>query len=102
MFEAPDHRRLTRHRLALRATLRTGLRTPIPGVICDLSVNGCSLSSPCPLEPEGTRVYVRPEGLGAIAGHVRWAIPGRIGIEFESPLYEPVVDHLLRLHGGPA
>lgn len=46
----------------------------------------------------GARVMIRPEGLEGLTGIVRWVTGNLVGVEFDSPLYEPVVDHLVKMH----
>ena len=46
----------------------------------------------------GARVTIRPLGIEGLTGVVRWIRGNLVGVEFDTPLYEPVVDHLTRLH----
>lgn len=48
------------------------------------------------LQP-GQRVVIRPESLEGIPGLVRWVLETRAGIEFDQPLHQAVVDHLLQM-----
>ncbi len=60
----------------------------------------------------GAQVVLRPQGLEGLCGLVRWVRGHDAGIEFDRPLYTPVVEHLHRKYaeflppnralGGPA
>lgn len=67
-------------------------------LICDLSTHGCCVATHALFPVVGTRILVKVNGLDAITGIVRWAQNHRCGVEFDSPLYDPVVEHLCRLH----
>lgn len=100
MTQIDEKRRLLRQTLFLNAKVRSGPHLPFDAVISDLTTRGCSLSTiACP-DTLGVRISIRPDGLEVISGMVRWVVGGRFGVEFDSPLYEPVVDHLRRSHSG--
>ena len=42
----------------------------------------------------GARVVIKPDGMEAISGVVRWLADRRAGVQFDMPLYGPVVEHL--------
>ncbi len=64
--------------------------------VLDLSVAGCLVNKRLMrLVPE-ERVLIKLHGLGFLPANVVWTEDERAGLEFEEPLYEPVVDHLLR------
>lgn len=46
----------------------------------------------------GMRVVIRPDGLEGLSGIVRWVRGNQIGVEFDTTLYEPIVEHLCRIH----
>ena len=50
----------------------------------------------------GQRVVIRPKGLEGVSGVVRWTEGQQAGVEFDMPLYEPVVDHLCQLYAAGA
>ena len=91
-------RRAQRRPLVLAATWRTqsGLRANC--LIADISPNGCCIETKGLYVKLGARVMIRPEGLEGLTGIVRWVTGNMVGVEFDSPLYEPVVDHLVKLH----
>lgn len=70
------------------------------GYISDISPHGCRLAMRTLAVRIGLRIVIRPQGLEGLAGVVRWIEGHHAGIEFESPLYEPVFDHLSQLHAA--
>ena len=66
--------------------------------ISDLSSEGCRVKVHGVLLQIGGRVVIRPEGLEGLTGIVRWVDGHEAGIEFDCPLYGPVVDHLSAIH----
>ncbi len=93
-------RRAERRPVQLVATCRTpsGLRDQ--GRIADISPQGCRLTTNSLALRIGAHVVIRPQGLEGIGGVVRWIDGQHAGIEFDTPLYEPVVDHLSQIHAA--
>ena len=89
-----------RQLVELPANCRTqsGLRGS--GRISDISAQGCCIATNGLFVRVGLKVVIRPEGLEGLTGTVRWINGERAGIEFDNPLYEPVVDHLARIHAA--
>lgn len=76
-------------------------------MIRDISPLGCRLESLAITLHEGDLVVVTPAMLEGLCGTVRWVQGNCAGIEFATPLYRPVVEHLHRefrafLPEGPA
>lgn len=91
---SPVPRRATRRPVRMAATCRTqsGLRDN--AYISDLSPEGCRLTTSTLSVRIGLRIVIRPQGLEGVCGTVRWIDGQDAGIQFDAPLYEPVVDHL--------
>jgi hypothetical protein len=70
--------------------------------IADISAKGCCIATRKLFVRVGARVAIRPEGIEGLTGIVRWISGNLVGIEFDTPLYEPVVDHLGRLYAAGA
>ncbi|MCB2074802.1 MAG: PilZ domain-containing protein [Novosphingobium sp.] len=89
-------RKAPRRPLAMPAQCRTqsGLRDN--GEISNISAEGCCIITRGIFVKEGLRVVIRPEGMEGLTGVVRWIEGHKAGIEFDAPLYGPVVDHLSR------
>lgn len=91
-------RRSPRSPVNLVAQCRTlsGLRDM--GEIADLSANGCRVRTGGLFFRVGSRVVIRPQGMEGLTGVVRWIKGDYAGVEFDRPIYGPVVDHLVRFH----
>lgn len=76
----------------------TGLRDE--GWLEDLSAVGCCFVAKSMCFKLGSQVIVRPGGLEGITGTVRWVAANRCGIQFSTPLYGAVLDHLCRQFGA--
>ena len=87
-----------RYPVELSANCRScnGLRDE--GWITDISPHGCRVRAGGLFVQVGMRVTVRPAGLEALLGTVRWIEGVTAGIEFDSPLYPPVVAHIAARH----
>jgi hypothetical protein len=68
--------------------------------ISDISPQGCCVTTHSLAVSPGMRVVIRPQGLEGLTGSVRWTEGHSAGVEFDAPLYEPVVDHLSQLHAA--
>jgi hypothetical protein len=79
-------------KLAAQCRTRSGLRDK--GLISDISAEGCCVSTDSLFFRVGTRVVIRPEGMEGLSGIVRWISGDKAGVEFDNPLYGPVIDHL--------
>jgi hypothetical protein len=87
-----------RRSVALPAQCRTtnGLRDS--GQISDISTQGCCVNTGNLLFRVGSHVVIRPTGMEALGGTVRWIARDFAGIEFDQAIYGPVVDHLVQMH----
>jgi hypothetical protein len=83
--------------LPARCRTRSGFVDHV--VITDLSRDGCRYQSFGITVKAGDLVVIRPEGLEGLCGVVRWVKNHKAGIEFERPLYVPVVEHIHRTRG---
>ena len=83
--------------LPARCRSRSGFLDRV--VITDISIWGCRIQSFALTMHQGDLVVVRPESLEGLCGVIRWVHDHAAGIEFDRPLYGPVVDHMHRHHG---
>ena len=74
----------------------SGLRDT--GEISDISTQGCCVRTDSVLFRVGSHVVIRPEGIEALGGIVRWISGDCAGVEFDRPIYDPIIDHLVGLH----
>ncbi len=85
-------------RMAARCRSSTGLSDE--GWLEDISAQGCCLVTRVICFRIGSRIIIRPEGLEGVTGVVRWISAAKAGIEFDSPLYAPIVEHLWNTYGA--
>lgn len=95
-------RRAKRKSVALPAQCRmtSGMRDS--GEISDISAQGCCVKTDTLLFRVGSHVIIRPTGMEPLGGTVRWIAGDCAGLEFDQPIYDPIVDHLARVHIGGA
>lgn len=89
-------RQSSRRALVLPAKCRSRSGFVDHVVISDLSEGGCRIDSLGLVLGAGDMVVVRPQGLEGLCGVIRWTKGHSAGIEFDRPLYAPVVEHLQR------
>jgi hypothetical protein len=98
--QSPINRKAERGevRIAARCRSATGLRDE--GWLEDISAEGCCLVSRAIAFRIDSRIVICPQGLEGVTGVVRWASATKAGIEFDSPLYAPMVEHLWKTYGS--
>jgi hypothetical protein len=84
----------------LPATCRTQTGMRDNAFIADISAEGCRMTTNSLAMRVGLRIVIRPQGLEGLTGVVRWIEGQEAGIEFDTPLYGPVLDHLSNLHAA--
>ena len=94
MSQEAHNRNVDRKATVLPATFRTATGMRDEGFVADLSTHGCCISVKSLYLSLGTRLMVKPQGMEALSGIVRWIEGSRAGIQFDRPLYIPVADHL--------
>lgn len=82
--------------MPVQCRTQTGLRDS--GEISDISVEGCCVRTRGLCFRVGTRVVLRPTGMEGMTGVVRWVSGDFAGVEFDRPIYGPVIDHLAGVH----
>ncbi len=98
MVQDMTPRRAERKPVRMTAQCRThsGLRDL--GHISDISAEGCCVTTSCLFVRVGARVVIRPEGIEGLTGVIRWIEGNRAGVQFDRPIYGPVIDHLAAIH----
>ena len=89
-----EKRDRVRHAIIREARCHTSRGQSLDGQMTDLSASGCRFYSQRTPLGVGEIVSVRIDGLEGVLGRVRWVQGSVMGIRFERPLYEPVVEHL--------
>lgn len=93
----PDRRRANRAALNLSATVREGNRSKTQVRLMDISTHGARIECTAPVT-DGTKIWLNIEGLEAQYCRVVWHCQEFVGLEFEKPLAEPVLERLLNSH----
>lgn len=94
--EMHSFRREDRLEVTIPARCRTRSGFADRLMIRDISTRGCKVESLALTLHAGDLVVVTPAMLEGQCGTVRWVVGNTAGIEFATPLYGPVVDHLHR------
>ncbi len=92
---ARDLRRFDRQRISARGTTRFGGRS-YALTLDNLSEQGCQFRIPRGTGlPTGTTLSLTIDTLGPFKATVRWSREGEVGVEFDFPVYPPVLQHML-------
>lgn len=92
----PAFRREDRLAVTIPARCRTRSGFADRLMIRDISRLGCRVESLALALHAGNLVVITPAMLEGQCGTVRWVAGNEAGIEFATPLYGPVVEHLHR------
>lgn len=87
-------RRARRRPVKMPAQCRTQSGMRDSGEISNISTAGCCVTTPGLFIRVGSRIVIRPDGMEGLTGVVRWTEGNQAGVEFDTPLYAPIVDHL--------
>ena len=92
-----DRRRSERAALRLNATIREPGRSRVGVRLIDISTHGCRIEATCTLSPDSW-LLLSIGGLETQYCRVVWHCHEFAGLEFGSPLAEPVLERLLNEH----
>ncbi|MXO68437.1 hypothetical protein GRI72_06315 [Altererythrobacter marinus] len=87
-------RREERHGVTVEGRYRTGRGVPKDIRVLDLSEHGCRFYDKFGSLTAGTRISIRIGPIGPIIAVVRWSQGQTVGVEFDDPIYGPVLDHI--------
>jgi hypothetical protein len=90
----PERRRANRAALRLAATMREGSRSKVSVRLIDISTHGCRIECSSTVTVD-MWVWLNIAGLESQYSRVVWHCQEFIGLEFEKPLAEAVLDRLL-------
>src|SRR4051794_35542974 len=93
----PERRRANRAALNLSATLREGSRSKVRVRVIDISTHGCRIECTTPVTDDNW-MWLSLGGLEAQYCRVAWHCEEFVGLEFENPLGEAVLEKLLKDH----
>lgn len=66
-------------------------------VLLDLSATGCRFFDRHGRLGVGTPLRIMIAGIGPFDAEVRWRERGYVGLKFCTPMYDPVLEHIVRL-----
>ena len=92
-----ERRRANRAALSLSATMRDGSRSKARVRVIDISTHGCRIECTTPVSDDSC-IWINLGGLEAQYCRVVWHCEEFVGLEFENPLAEAVLDKLLKDH----
>ena len=95
----PDRRRASRTALRLSATMREANRSKVEARLIDISTHGCRVEAISSASPDSW-LWLTIAGLETQYCRVVWHCDEFVGLEFETPLAEAVLDRLLQDHEG--
>ena len=93
--QQPERRRSNRAALRLSATMREGTRGKVQVRLIDISTHGCRIECTSTVAAD-SRVWLNIAGLEAQNCRVVWHCQEFVGLEFENPLADPVLERLLQ------
>jgi len=94
----PERRRAQRSALRLSATVREPGRSRMGARVIDISTHGCRIEA-MPGATADTWILLSITGLETQYCRVVWSCHEFAGVEFATPLAEPVLDRLLQQNG---
>jgi hypothetical protein len=89
-----ERRSAARHSVYLGAQFRGRGKSAAPVTLLDLSMLGCRIEQSYLLQ-EGSYGWLKLDGLEAIYSKVAWRRDTFVGLEFDVPLHERVVERLV-------
>ncbi|MEO6717726.1 MAG: PilZ domain-containing protein [Novosphingobium sp.] len=90
-------RQSIRYPVWLTATCRTSLGRVSDVILSNLSEHGCGMTGGDDLLKPGQLVVIRLLSLEGLPGQVCWVRGKRAGVQFDRPLYGPVVEHIVNV-----
>ena len=95
--QQPERRRVERIALRLTATMRDGTRSRVKVRVIDMSTRGCRIECSSTLA-EDSWIWLSIAGLETQFCRVVWHCQEFVGLEFEKPLADAVLERLLADH----
>ncbi|AKM07163.1 PilZ domain-containing protein [Pelagerythrobacter marensis] len=87
-------RREERHGVTVPGRYRAGTGVPKDVRVIDISEHGCRFFDKFGTLAKGAQITIRIGSIGPILATVRWSEAQTVGVEFENPIYGPVLDHI--------
>ena len=94
-----DKRYRVRHSVTIYGRFRyNGRAYDVP--LQDLSETGCRFYDRHGSLQKDTQILLKIAGMGPFAATVRWNREQYVGVEFDQPIYGPVLEHIVSKSGG--
>lgn len=90
-----ERRREERSRLPMAVQCSLAPKKTLELSLVEASLTGCRVTTSPGLLQLDQRIVITPPGMHGLPGIVRWVVGEGAGIEFEQPLREVVLRHLL-------
>src|SRR5579862_3325965 len=94
-----EDRKSHRTPVTVETTCRSAWRK-LDCALTNLSREGCCFAGNVSCLQVGNQVTLRLASAETLEGKVLWVEAEHAGVVFEQPLYAPLFNHLLRLHGN--
>jgi hypothetical protein len=96
MYSSHERRKAERRPGLFDAICKLGPNLRAQVSITDITCEGCQIAIKDKVALEqGAHVILKFAELEGLAAQVKWTIGNKLGLEFERPLHEAVLDHLL-------
>lgn len=89
-----EERSKPRHPVSVEGRYRKGTGVAKDVEILDLSETGCRFFDRFGRMVPGTEISLRIGPIGPVVATVRWCKNQVVGVQFETPLYGPVFEHI--------
>ncbi len=89
-----DARFETRHPVAVPGVYRRGTGVAANVQLLDLSRSGCRFFDRFGRLREGSEITIRIGGFGPIVSVIRWRKNSYVGVSFEPPLHDAILDNI--------
>lgn len=99
--EGSNQRREPRHVVQVAGRYRARVGTARDIWIKDISETGCRFFDKFSVLSVDTNITFRVGTIGPIPARVRWREQSVVGIEFDTPLYPSVLEHIVRTMDEP-
>ena len=91
---SPEFRREERHPVGVPGRYRPGAGIPTHVQLLDLSKSGCRFFDKFGSLKPDTELTIRIGSMGPIVAKVRWRANSYVGVSFEPPLHDAILDHI--------
>ncbi len=95
-----EARREERHPVAIAGKYRRGAGRPTAVQLLDLSRSGCRFFDKFGSLKVGSEITIRVGEFGPIVSSIRWREDSYVGVAFEPPLHDAILEHITAQKNG--